>query len=564
MDLQNIGKKRLTFIWGSSIVLIVVLLFRLFSLQVLHHDFYTQKLNSQIEKTVPLPASRGNIYDCNKVLLATTMDSYSIYVMNNEVSDQYQLARELSAIFGSPVANIYDLIKTESNFAWILRKVTDEHLIARVKKAKLKGVYLLLEQKRFYLNSKLGAHVIGYVNIDNKGQGGVELIYDDFLRGIDGKMIHSTDPQGKSIYANERIIQRSIDGYNLQLTIDEVIQYQTAKSLREAHKKFSADSSTAIVLDVKTGEIISMVSLPDFDCNLFFRYRPLDLRNNNVQTIYEPGSTFKLITVAAALASGVAKPSSTFSNGIKFDYGTKTIREAHIIRDPFGVRTVRDIIVESLNIGAAKLGIKIGRDIMQQYISKFGFGVKTGIDLPGESSGIVRNDWRDIELATISFGQGIAVTPLQLVAAVAAIANDGEAVQPHVVKNIINSEGEVMKEIVPKKKKVLGKDVSWELRKMMAEVVEGGTARNAAIKGYSIGGKTGTAQKVKANGIGYEDGVYVSSFVGIFPIENPQYAILVVIDNPKGRYYYGSSVAAPVFRKVADEIIRYKGLPPFI
>jgi len=345
-----------------------------------------------------------------------------------------------------------------------------------------------------------------------------------------------------------------------------LIQYQTHKYLKEAYEQYQADTVCGIVMEVRSGDILSMVSLPDYDPNQYYNYRPERLRNNNIQTIYEPGSTFKLITVAAALNSGTVDIDSSFRNGLVFEYGGEKIREAHTLKHPYRVREVKDILIESLNIGAARLAVKIGKGILAQYIDKFGFGKKTGIDLPGESAGIIKDqqNWYPVELATISYGHGIAVTPIQLATAVSTIANDGELIQPRIVEGIYDQQGQPVKLNVPSRKKVIDQQISWQLRKIMKTTVDEGTGVNAGIYGYSIGGKTGTSKKVSDDGKGYQDNAYVSSFIGFLPIEDPEIMILVVIDNPKGKYYYGSSVAAPVFRNIADEIIRYKNIPPSI
>jgi len=563
-ELLTVGKKRLKIVSVIIIGLVVIIAGRLFKLQILDADIYKKKLNAQRARTIPLSARRGNIYDKNHNLLATTRDSYSVYVLQREIKDDLRVARILSTVLDIPLERIMDKIKREVNFIWIERKIIDKAKISKIKKIKISGIHYLKEQKRYYLRGTTASHVLGYVDYDNKGKGGVELFYDDYLQGIDGKMIYDIDPKGNTLYSGSKIIQKPKNGYDLHLTIDEFIQYTCRKSLAKTYSENNADSASAIVMNVKTGAVLAMVSLPDYNPNYYYTYPMRSLRNSNIQTVYEPGSTFKIFTVAAALSSGVLTTDSKFQNGNILKYGGEIIREAHSIKHPNSLRYVRNIVIESLNIGAAKMAIKTGKETIDKYIKMFGFGSQTGIDLPGESGGLLRalDKWQKIDLATIAFGQGIAVTPIQLITAVSCIANDGKKSNPRVVDSIYNDNGELVKKITGLSTKIIDKNVSWEIRKMMRDVVNVGTGTNARVAGYDICGKTGTSQKAGKGQRGYVKGRYVSSFVGYFPLQDPLYSILVVVDNPKKKYYYGGTIAAPVFREIAEEIIRYFSIPP--
>lgn len=558
------GQRRILGLITFFTLVFVLIFFRMYYLQVVKHKFFQQKISAQIKRVINLSAKRGNIYDRNGLLLVTTIDAFSVCIDGSQVQRPFDLARNLSIILKLDQRYIEKIIDPNKNFIWVKRKITDQEA-EDIRMAKLAGVYLIPEQKRIYLRDYLAAQILGFLNIDNLGLSGIEYSYDRLLQGISGKLIIDQDITGKEIYSSNRILQEPKEGSQLELTIDEFLQYIARKELKKAVNKYQADGGTVVVLDTKTSQILAMVSYPDFDPNRFQQYPASSWRNNAVQTVYEPGSVFKIITMAAALDSGKVSTNYTFVNGNYFQYGSRTIREAHPIKNPEGLRTLQTVIIESLNIGAAKIGLKIGSYTLAKYISLFNFGRRTTVQLPGESPGLIKNpeEWSKSDEAIIPFGQTIAVTPLQMACALAAIANDGVYTKPTIIKRILDADGKQIKDysINVRGSRIILEQTARQIKQMLLGVVQQGTGMAAGINGYSIGGKTGTSQKIDPVNGGYLPGHYISSFAGILTVNNPRLAILVIIDTPRGQYY-GGEVAAPVFKNIAEEAIRYLAIPP--
>lgn len=555
---------RLQIVLALILLLFGLLIGRLFYLQILHHAFYQTKLQAQTRSSITLLANRGDIYDRNGLLLATTIDADSVYAYIPVIENKYMLAETLAQILHLDVTTIQNKLSGEALYVLIKRRITDEETTA-LKEAHLKGVYLVKDQRRVYLRDTLAAHCLGFVDVDNNGMGGIEYAYDRFLQGVPGKVILERDPAGKEIYASNRIIAEPHDGDHVQLTIDEFLQYIARKELKEGVIRTRADSGAVVILDVRTGEVLALASYPDFDPNRYWEYSPASRCNTAVQTVYEPGSVFKLITMAAAFNERIVSPNDPYVNGNEFEHAGVTIHEAHHLKDPQRVRRVADILIESLNIGAAKLALQLGKTRLFNYTERFQLGKRTNLGLPGESAGIVNKPelWGPTDEAIIGFGQSISTTPMQIAAAIAVLARDGTYIRPTLVKRIISRQGVILKDCMknPDIRRVVTADTAQKMRSIMLDVVEKGTGVAARIPGYSIGGKTGTSQKPNPHGKGYLSGSYVGSFVGIIPNYRPRILILITIDNPRGEYY-GGAVAAPMFRNIAAEAIRYLAIPP--
>lgn len=550
-----------------SICFIFILLFgalfgRLIYLQTYKYTEFKQASKNQIRRTIVLPAKRGNITDRNGILLAATIDSSMVYIDCGLIDKPDFAAEQLSKILNISKDTIYERIKNRNANSLLKRRISDEELDA-LKKLKLRALDIRHDQKRIYLREYLAANLLGFTDQENEGKSGIEQAQDRYLQGISGELIVERDPIGRELYVSERTLKEPKDGNNITLTIDEFLQYIARKYLSTAIQKEKADSGSVIIMDTRTGQILAMVSLPDYNPNRYFSYAPENLRNNAIQTVYEPGSVFKIITVATALDSGLVHSNTTIINGNSFELAKRTIRESHSLKDPERPRQIRDVIIESLNITSAKLALQIGKEKMYEYINRFQLHKQTQIGLYGESNSILKavDKIEPIDLAVIGFGQGAAFTPLQIVSAINVIANNGIYVKPSIILKISDNKNNIIKDFSKgiEKKQVIKPQTAWEIRMMLQECVQKGTGQAAAIPGYSIGGKTGTSQKSKPGG-GYLPNSYVSSFVGIVPGNKPRLTILVVIDNPK-KSYYGGDVAAPVFREITREAVRYLAIP---
>ena len=556
---------RLRVILSVLLILFVLLVCRLFYLQVIQYQFYKAKLVAQTRRSIPLQAQRGDIYDCNGLLLATSIDADTVYVYTPSiVTNKDAVAESLAQILHLNAQTMKTRFNGESVYLLIKRRISDEETLA-LKQAHLPGVCLVKDQQRVYLRDALAAHTLGFVDAENNGMGGIEYSFERFLQGIPGKVVLERDPSGKEIYASNRILSAPHDGDHVQLTIDEFLQYIVRKELKQGVVHSRADSGTAIIMDVRTGEILALAAYPDYNPNRYYEYSAAARSNIAVQNVYEPGSIFKLITMATAINEGLVSPNEPYVNGNEFTHAGATIHEAHHLKDPLRQRRIADIVIESLNIGAARVALQIGRFRLYNYMERFQLTKKTNLGLPGESPGIVKKPelWGPTDEAIIGFGQSFSLTPIQVAAAIAVIARDGTYIRPTIVKRIFDRRGKILKEYAksPDTRRVISAETAQKMRSIMLDVVEKGTGAAARVPGYSIGGKTGTSQKPNPNGKGYLASSYVGSFVGFIPNYRPRILILVTIDNPRGEYY-GGAVAAPVFRAIATEAIRYLAIPP--
>ena len=457
---------------------------------------------------------------------------------------------------GQNYDRVYKEVSSNKQFAWIKRKASTDEII-HLKKAALSGVRFRSEQKRFYPKRELAANVIGFVGTDDYGLAGIEQTYQGKLKGMVYSQPIKQDGRGRNIQNLGSLSRSNLGNYDLMLTLDEVIQFTAEYHLTKQVERYKADSGMAVVMNPNSGEIYAMANVPQFNPNNYNKFTPETRKNNTVVSSYEPGSIFKPIVAAAALDNGIAQPHDKFfcENG-SFKIGGKNIGEAS--NHKYGSLSMQEIIAKSSNIGAIKIAQKLGKDSFYEYIRKFGFGEKTSIRLPGVSSGLLgkRKNWNERSLASISFGQEIAVTPLQMVVALSAIANGGTLMEPHIAKALMR-DGKIIKEIKPKKiRRVISEKTSRQMMEILKFVVENGTGKKAAIDGFEVAGKTGTAQKYITETQSYSKTEFISSFIGYAPADNPRLAILVMIDNPKGRHW-GGVVAAPVFVKIVEKSLRH-------
>lgn len=557
-------RKRLIDVFYILLLLFCILAYRLVSLQIFQNETYKDKAEQQHKGTVSLPALRGSIMDRKYITLANSMALSSVAADPTQIKDRKKTALLLSQVLGVSEELLESKITIPTTFVWIERKIEDEKA-KKIEDLKLDGVFLLKEStgKRFYPKGELASHILGCTGIDDQGLDGIEAVMDNYLKGKPGEMSAEMDRDGRIIPGGVSSIISAIQGYSVVLTIDESVQYIVENSLEKAVKAYGADSGSVLVMDAKTGEILALANKPDYKSTDPKSPNYMQLtRNSCVCDSYEPGSTFKVILAAAALDSGKVKLDDQIQCGNTIQAGGWTLHNAN---DGFGgnpTENITDILAYSFNTGSVAIGLKMGSKIFYDYIEKFGFGQLTGIELPGETEGILLplNDWTEINLATISFGQGIAVTPLQIVSAVQGAINQGEQMKPRIIKQILDSEGNIVKDFKPEvKSRPISSETSYQINMILRNVIERGTGTKAKIPGYLTGGKSGTANIVE-NGV-YAQGKYIASFIGYVPAEDPKFVMLVKIKNPKGTIW-GGSVAGPIFSEIGREILWRLGIPP--
>jgi cell division protein FtsI (penicillin-binding protein 3) len=537
--------------------------YRALSLQVLDHELFEKRAQRQYQRIIQLPRQRGTIYDRNGQELALSTAVDSVYVEPHRIDDAPGTAKALARVLSLSQGRLLAKLSKERRFLWVKRQVSPRESES-LRALKLKGVGFIKEHRRYYPNSQLGAQVLGFTGIDPKGLEGLELQYDSQMLGERGFLVIEKDGKGKSIGFGDQdaAVQGGSPGHSLWLTLDKNLQYIAEKELAAGVRKARAKAGTVVVLDPATGNVLAMASQPDYNPNSYRRSRPSHWRNRAVCDAFEPGSTLKPFLVAAALNEGLVSPKQTIDceNGL-YRVGGRKVRDTH----RYGRLTVEDIIKLSSNIGSAKIGKKLERQRYYRYLRDFGFGARSGIDFPGESKGLLRSPekWFEADLANISFGQGITVTALQLARATAAIANGGLLMESDLVERVIDSQGGIVEKRKPRTvHRVLSEAVAHQVRDMMVRVVsKDGTGPLAQVPGFTVAGKTGTAQKVDAVTGGYSADKLVSSFVGFLPAEAPRLVILVVVDEPEGQTY-GGLVAAPVFARIAEQSLRHLGVSP--
>ncbi len=539
----------------AGFVLVIV---RLVHLQVLQATELGMKADRQHQKNIVLEGARGTIYDRNSKVLAMNMDVPSVFGVPTSLGNPGQTARDLSPILHVKTTEIEKKLKQEKHFVWLARKLEPEQG-RRLERLSLDGVGVVMEGRRFYPKGPLLSHVLGFAGMDDRGLEGVELRYEQYLRGEKRSVVLQRDALGRAVFPKGLNEEGAAAGHSLTLTVDEVIQYIAEKELDESVSRSNAKSGTIIVMDPKTGEVLAMAVSPRFDPNAVGALVPDRWRNRALTDTYEPGSTMKTVIAAAALEEKVMAPDSMI-NG---ENGRLSIANT-VIHDheKMGWMSFAQMIQKSSNIGAAKVGMALGEWRVFDYLKEFGFGEKSGIDLPGEASGLLRSprQWGKRSVASISMGQEVGVTPLQMVTAISAIANGGVLMKPHIVSEIRNAKGQLVAQTLPQaKRRVISTETARTLTTLLEGVVTQGTGAKAAIPGYRVAGKTGTAQKVDPRTGAYSSTLLVGSFVGYVPAENPRLAMIVVIDEPRGEGW-GGVAAAPVFRRVGEQVLNYLGV----
>lgn len=548
--------KRIILLKIILLVCFAAVIFRLGLIMFVEHQIYFSRAKIQQIKKEEIIPKRGNIYDRMGRELAISLEKESLFI------DPASLKSDESInILKSYIKFNTEKIKSQSEknirFIWLERKV-DYAVAEKVKALRIEGIGSVAEGARFYPNGFLASHVIGFVDIDEQGMEGLERQYDKYLKAEKSSKVVSVDARGRKLSDGSLI---DIKGNDIFVTIDEGLQYIVEKYLEEAVKKWQASSGIAIMMDPFTGEILALANRPTYDPNNLKFIKNIDIiRNRALTDLYEPGSTFKIVTVTAALEEGIVKPYTKFdcSHGYIEVWGKK-IKDAH----KHGVLTFEEVIQKSSNVGTIKIAMMLGKEKLYQYIKKFGFGEKTGIDLPGEMAGYIRptQKWSGTSIGAIPIGQEVAVTAIQVLRAYSAIANGGYLVKPFAVSEIRSPDGNILYKAVIQREKIVSDKTAKIMRDILKKVTqEGGTATQAKLDGNNVAGKTGTAQKYDPKTGKYSKERFVSSFVGFIPADNPRIAMIVVIHDPKGAHY-GGVVAAPVFKAISDEAMAYLNVP---
>lgn len=538
-----------------------IMVLRGYQLQVFKGEELGRRAERQLTRKIELPPVRGKILDRNGEELATNREVNSVYAQPPKIADSDAVATSLAAILGEDKKSIKEKISAKAPFVWIKRSLPVEtgQLVADLD---IEGLGIVSETRRYYPNMELAGHLVGFAGIDSQGLEGIELEYNDYIKGTSGYFLAERDALGRNIFPAGMNVKDSSSGNNVVLTIDRTIQHITERELGEAVKGFNAKAGMALVMDPATGEVLAMAVQPAFNPNDFEKYGPAFWRNRIVTDTFEPGSTFKIFLAAAAIDSGRAMSKDIFycENG-RYRVYDRYIHDGK----GHGWLSLENILKVSSNIGAYKIAEKTGKETFYRYISDFGFGAKTGIGLPGEASGFFRpaDKISPIGYANLAFGQGISVTALQLVNAISAIANGGHMMKPYVVKKVIDGSGRTLFSNYPvMTKRVISDYASREVSAMLKRVTSNeGTGVRAALQGYQVAGKTGTSQKYDFKSKKYSRERHISSFVGFIPAEDPKLSIVVILDEPKNAYY-GGRVAAPVFRRIASQSLAYLNVSP--
>jgi cell division protein FtsI (penicillin-binding protein 3) len=550
---------RLLILAGVALFWMAAIFGRVAYLQLFCHSEYLARAGRQQRRTIEITPKRGAIYDRNMHPLAMSVPVQSAFAVPSEVKDRPLAAQLLSGVLDLPPEEIREKLDSGSTFIWIKRKLPPAKTEA-IESLNLKGIYLQQENQRYYPKRELGAHVLGFVDVDEKGLGGIEHEYDYQIRGTSEKIVVMADAKQRWFDGSEA--QRD-QGVNVVLTLDEKIQYIAERELASAIEKTHAPAGTVIVQDPNSGAILAMANWPKFNPNATTDVAPETRMNRATSAIYEPGSTFKLVTLAAAFDQNLVRADELFD----CENGAVTVA-GHLIHDhkKYGLLTVADILANSSDVGAIKIALRLGSPKFYDYIRAFGFGSATGIDLPGESRGLLRRleHWGSYSIASVSMGQEVGVTPLQMITAVSAVANGGLLYKPHVVQEMRRGDQVLPLEgpsAITEPRRVIRPETAATLRRLMEGVILHGTGEIARLDGWTAGGKTGTAQKIDPATGRYSRTNVIASFCGFAPINNPAVTILVSIDSPAGYPHDGATVAAPVFKRIAEQLLPYLDVP---
>ncbi len=563
---KNINMIRIKITIAIFLLVIFFIAGYLFKIMIIDGDELKKMSINQSFREVETESKRGGIYDRNGSPLAISLDAYSLAVdplLARDDKDLHNKLKEISLITGIEEANLVEAVNKQSRFVWIKRLLEDEET-EKVREVHLRGALLFEESKRVYPKGQFLANVIGFVGQDNKGLEGIEYYYDSVLKGTPGKILVEEDSKGRSINSSVYQILPSQEGLDIYLTIDETIQYVTEKRLIQAVEELKADKAVAMVYDLQNGEFLSMASYPTYDPNIYSTFTNEHFRNIAINSIYEVGSTFKPFVASAAIEEAKIGRNEIINCDSSIKVLNYNIREI-IYPKSYGKQTIVQALQNSSNVGFVQIGQRVGKEDLYRYIKGFGLEGRTGIDLPGERTSNIIPEKRAtiLDVSVSSIGQGNALTPVQLIRGFAAIINEGKLMKPYLLKEAKDSLGNIVIKNEPKVENVvISKETSEFMRNALKSVVDEGTGKRARIEGFSIAGKTGTAQKISDQG-GYLLDQVVTSFIGFAPSNNPRFVCLVMVDNPK-TYRTGSQTAAPVFKDVIEKTLEYYDIVPEI
>ena len=554
-SIHKTSEKRIRIIQLVILVWVLAIGWKLVQLQVSEHVSLLARAERQQQASIDLSPVRGIIYDRNSNELARSVEAKSLYASPAEITDPEGVASKLSKLLDLDREALHKRLTSSLVLAVVKRKLNEKE-VAQVEALKIPGLRFVNEMKRYYVSGRTASHVIGFVDIDERGQGGLELSYDKLVRGQAGRLSLDVDALKKSY---DHSIEEPVPGANIYLTIDTLIQHYAEKALADCIRTTRARGGTIVIMKPVTGEILALANFPTFDPNNVSDTSDLQRHNRAIETSFEPGSIFKMITYSAALEERLIRPDT------RIDCGGGQIRIAdRVVHDhPYGVLTAAQALAKSSNVAAIKIGMKLGNERFARYIEQFGFGRRTGIELPGEARGLYKpaSEWGPTTIGSIPMGHEIGVTAVQAAAAYACIANGGQYVKPHLVNRITSSSGETLEEHQPENRRVVSEDTAATIRQMLEGVVMQGTGKAARMGGYRAAGKTGTAQKIDPVTKRYSQTKYIASFAGFAPVDNPEIVCIVSIDEPIGAHQ-GGSVAAPVFARVVSDTLRALGVPP--
>lgn len=551
----NNYRQRCEAVFLLFLVFLILCLARLLYIQIFKSAYLVSLAKKQQNLFVELEPRRGTIYDSQLKPQAVNIPVDSLFAAPNEIpnKDKENIIKQLSSILKLDTGYLRERLYRKKSFVWIARKISPEQS-DEIRKLNIKGIGFLKESKRSYPNSYLASHTIGFAGLDNIGLEGVELFYDAYLRGEAGWGVFLRDARQKKLALWDNMVLPK-DGYSVVLTIDEVIQYIAERELDKAFNKYHAKGASIVVMNPHTGAILALANRPTFDLNEYFLADRDKMRNRAICDLFEPGSVFKIVTASAALEEKKAiEEDKIFCENGAYKVAT------HVLHDhrPHGWLTFREVIEQSSNIGTTKIAQMLGEGLLFKYVKLFGFGSKLNIDLPGEIEGMIKEPrlWSKVSISAIPIGQEVGVTALQLASAISVIANGGQLMKPFIVQEICDKYGETIKEFSPMLlRKVISVDTAMRVKEILVGVVEEGTGKMAKIPAIKAAGKTGTAQKIEPNGA-YSHTKFIASFIGFLPADDPVIAIAVSVDEPHP-YYFGGVVAAPVFKNIAGEVIKY-------
>ena len=559
------SRRRLTLMLAGYLALTLLMSWRLVSIQVLHADEYQSLAERQTHREIELPARRGRLYARGGEPLAMSLEAATVYA-NPRVYEQNDIdpsfiAAQLAPLVDRPLLDVMKALTKDTGFAYVARQVPRE-VGEQIAALKLPGINILSEPRRVYPSDGLAAQTIGFAGIDNTGLSGLESAYESVLAGKPGRMFLERAPAGLTIDLGTREVEPPLAGTDLVLTLDREIQHATERALGEAVRRHGAIGGSAVVVDAQSGEILAMASAPTYDPEDIADSDEYARRNRVVTDVYEPGSVNKVITAAAALEAGLVRPDEVFTVPSTYPVAGKRFKDSS--PHPTKPMTFTQIMEESSNVGTIQVAQRLGKERLYDAVRAFGYGQRTGLGFPGESAGLLwpTDQWSGTSLPTIAIGQGVSATLLQVAQVFGVIANGGEWVEPLLVRGEVGPDGKLRQAEIPKRRRVVSRETATQVASMLAGVVDGehGTGKRAAVPGYRVAGKTGTAQKPSKTRRGYEPGKYIASFAGFGPVENPRLVVAVMLDEPDA--IYGGVSAAPVFAEIMRFALGHRRIPP--